>query len=370
MTGDGGEASTEGNVNGGVYGSGCGTCGMEVCDKAVGCDQCDAWFHDSEMCTGLPLDVIKAIERFQGSGIQFICMKCRIDYTAARGNSPSSTTESHMVDLISQLFQQIKGLAANLLEVSNQVKTLTANSQATQPQTDPPPTQLPQTDSVPTPTPANIRSGEAASVPPRPPPLEYRRMVREELRELEEQRKRRSSLVIRGLGAADPRDAVHRFEVVSEFLIDRRVTLTDVVRITSETDLYRGKVVDDTVRKLILDKARGLKQSERFGAVFIRRDLTYKQRIELKARRERSEAHGVHHPSPPDGIANTGVKSVFPTEMNNSATAGAPAGAEAPAPSNNQTHEETTSQPYVSPETSGSVSSAPTSNHAPPAQSN
>ena len=63
------------------------------------------------------------------------------------------------------------------------------------------------------------------------------------------------------------------------------MTLEDVVRIPSETDLYRGKIKDDSTRKLILDKAKNLKGSTQFGSVFIRRDLTYNQRMELRARR-------------------------------------------------------------------------------------
>ena len=45
---------------------------------AIGCDKCEVvyvWSHNSEMCAGLPLDILQAIEQFQGSGIQFICMK-------------------------------------------------------------------------------------------------------------------------------------------------------------------------------------------------------------------------------------------------------------------------------------------------------
>ena len=115
-------------------------------------------------------------------------------------------------------------------------------------------------------------------------------MVREELRELQEQQKRRTSLVIRGLGAGSAADAVRAFETVSEHLIDQKVTLTDVVKIPSESDLYRAKVADDSVRKNILDRARQLKNSTRFGSVFIRRDLTFNQRAEFRARRAAAEA--------------------------------------------------------------------------------
>ena len=125
---------------------------------------------------------------------------------------------------------------------------------------------------------------------------DYRKVVREELRELEEQRKRRTSLVIRGLGAPTAKDAVTRFETLSQDLIEQKVTLTDVVRIPSETDLYRGKVTDDDIRKCLLDKAKHLKNSAQYSSVYIRRDLTYKQRQTLKARREAAIADPSHQP--------------------------------------------------------------------------
>lgn len=92
-------------------------------------------------------------------------------------------------------------------------------------------------------------------------------------------------LVIRGLGAGSAGEAIRIFESVSTHLINRKVTLSDVVKIPSESDLYRGKVTDDDTRKLILDKAKHLKNSTRFDTVFIRRDLTYNQRAEMRVRR-------------------------------------------------------------------------------------
>ena len=103
-------------------------------------------------------------------------------------------------------------------------------------------------------------------------------MVKEELRELQEQQKRRCSLVIKGLTADSAADAIHRFETVSEYLINQRVTLSDVVKIPFESDLYRGQVSDDHLRKQILDNAKRIKHSTRFSSVFIRRYLTFKQK--------------------------------------------------------------------------------------------
>ena len=255
----------------------CGACCKDVGDDAIGCDECELWVHGTEMCSGLTLDMIEAIGRYNGAGIKFVCMKCRLDYSTKRGCSPSSSTETHLVELIKHLTQQIKGICNQVQDLKSELKNLRAQPKvtpfpATAPPPDPPSSQV-------------TRTYASVAVPDPQSSLEYRKVVREELRELQEQQKRRGSLVIRGMGADSAADAIHRFETISEHLINQRVTLTDVVKIPSESDLYRGKVSDDSARKLILDSAKQLRNSSRFGAVFIRRDLTFKQRAELRARR-------------------------------------------------------------------------------------
>lgn len=258
----------------------CGTCDGDVGDEAIGCDECETWVHNTEMCSGLTQDMIGTISRYQGSGIKFVCMKCRVTYTAARGNSPSSSTEPHMAELVGQLFQQVKGISNIVQELVTQVKALSIQNKPNQLTSAPPPN----------PTYASALSATTGLLNAAPS-TEYRTLVREELRELEEQRKRRDSLVIRGLEANSAQAAVKNFEAVSEHLIQHKVTLEDVVRIPSETDLYRGKIKDDNTRKLILDKAKNLKGSAQFGSVFIRRDLTYNQRRELRARRALTDSN-------------------------------------------------------------------------------
>lgn len=73
--------------------------------------------------------------------------------------------------------------------------------------------------------------------------------------------------------------------MLSEHLIGQKVTISDVARIPSESDLFRGKINDDDLRKHVLDRAKLLKTSALYGSVFIHRDLTFNQRQDLKARR-------------------------------------------------------------------------------------
>ena len=63
-----------------------------------------------------------------------------------------------------------------------------------------------------------------------------------------------------------------------------RVELTDVRAIPSHPDLYRAKILNISDRKQLLDRAKNLRGT-RYDKVFIRRDLTYAQRAELRERR-------------------------------------------------------------------------------------
>ena len=75
-----------------------------------------------------------------------------------------------------------------------------------------------------------------------------------------------------------------RFAEITQFLIGKRVELSEACKIRNDADLIRGNVHDQHLRRLILDHARELKDS-RYSHVYIRRDLTFQQREELKSRR-------------------------------------------------------------------------------------
>lgn len=256
----------------------CVSCMRDVGDEAIGCDECEGWVHNSEMCSGLTQDMLDAITRYSGGGIKFVCTKCRVEKSSDNAKSPGSP-DSHLRELVAQLFQQIKGICALVQDLTREVRSLSA---------EPKPQHLNPDNRVPSQDLEQSYAAAARGAPNQPgsvaatpvPADTYRQLVREELRELDERKKRRCSLVIRGLGATSAEQAVVRFSHVTEFLIGEKVNMTEVVRISSATDLFRGKVVDDGLRRHILDNAKKLKDSEHFGSVYIRRDLTYHQRRE------------------------------------------------------------------------------------------
>lgn len=159
-----------------------------------------------------------------------------------------------------------------------------------------------------------ITSKQENSACSRPPPPaapydqeQHRRQIREEVREVQEQAKHRQSVVIRGLGVSSPNSVVTSFSNLTEKMFGTKVELSDVVAIPNNQDLLRAKILNEEHRKLVLTRAKSLRDTD-YGHVFIRRDLTYKQRQELKHRFQTNPGnHGaanersVSHPSAHDG---------------------------------------------------------------------
>ena len=277
--------------------SACGMCervlGSENC---IGCDTCEAWLHANEMCTGLPHALIKSLLDYGGNGVRFVCSKCRVsssDKAQAPANpsvGPQSQSDTNG-ELIKQLFWFVKGICVA-------IRDLTARLDATFGQL---PTNLSKT------------ATSAAPLTDLPDLEHHRRTIREEVREVQEREKRRQSVIIRGLGASSPSGAATSFAALSEKMFGTRVELSHVVTIPKHGDLFRAKILDEELRKLVLTRAKTLKDSE-YGQVYIRRDLTYKQREELRNRQSRPTDHdhpatSVQHNVPTDAFAQSGASS-------------------------------------------------------------
>ena len=258
----------------------CGTCSKELDDTCIGCDKCETWVHGSVMCSGLPQAVIEAIHGYSGEDISYICMNCRVIRASGTSGSPSAKSESYMAETMSQLFQQMRGMCTVLMELANQVKDLSSQVILNQAEKTRPASQEHQTDremqgKSQTRNQHNTDTG---------PSGEYRSVVRQELRELQERDKRKDSVVVRGLEASSPADLAARFAELTQTIMGKRVELSEVKAIPSHPDIYRAKIMNADDKKLVLDRAKNLRGT-RYDKVFIRRDLTYSQRAELRERR-------------------------------------------------------------------------------------
>lgn len=254
----------------------CGSCSKDVGDDSFGCDKCESWVHATEMCSGLPQYMIDSISKYGGAGIQFICIACRLTHTSGRANSPSSSKETHMTELVGQLFQQVKGMCTVIKNLTDKVEALSNTPKPPDPGAPSPPQR-----------PSEPGSQHGSNTQP----AGYRDVIREELRELREREKRQKSVILKGLKAQSPTELSNQFLNLTQECMGLSVVLSDITPIRGSTELFRAKILNDDHRKAVLEKARTLKDT-RFGNVFISRDLTYAQRSELYARRQARKVQG------------------------------------------------------------------------------
>ena len=242
------------------------------------------------MCSGLPQNVIDAILEYSGEGISYMCMQCRVIRASSTGHSGSPTcrsqSENIMADTLGQLFQHLRGMSTILTNLTVQVKAIA--TQHAPHSTEPQPLEI---------APARAEMQRAQPILPQPKPTQdghpppttsleqHRLFIREELREMHERDKRRDSVIIRGLKADSPRGIVNEFADLTERKMGARIQLSDVVMIPKHNGICRAKIPNPTERQLVLDSAKNLRNTE-FQHVYIRKDLTYAQRGELKLKRE------------------------------------------------------------------------------------
>ena len=273
----------------------CGTCAKEVDEHCIGCDKCEVWVHGNEMCSGLPQNVIDVILEYSGEGIHYMCMKCRVHRASGTGqcSSPTSRSDNFMAETLGQLFQHLRGMSSIITNLAKEVKALSQkqatpeNLQTQDPdpfQPHPQPQPQPAMPRLDAPIPNHPQNTAGAKSPD-----QYRLIVRQELREMHERDKRRDSVIIRGLKATTPRGLVTEFADVTQRVMGTKVELSDVVIIPGHGGICRAKILNPSEKKLVLDQAKDLRNTE-YKHVYIRRDLTYAQRGELKRRREAEAA--------------------------------------------------------------------------------
>lgn len=137
----------------------------------------------------------------------------------------------------------------------------------------------------------------------------FRKIVFEDTREIAEREKRRRSVVVSGLGT-ELGTFVGSFADISEKLIGAPVTIANLVRINDH--LVRGSIPNDPHRSALLSNAVNLSRDATTRHIFIRRDLTYKQRQELRQARDEKrsrESNGTNDNSGAGATSRTFISS-------------------------------------------------------------
>ena len=264
----------------------CGTCNGITGADAIGCDRCTNWFHPSPMCLGLPDQLITSIQEYGGTGVVFVCTECR---TCGGGGGDVSQSA------IKQLFQTVKKLCETVQSLTSQVADLSSNPGSTghQSASGLNPSSAPDTDHL-------------------------RTLIREETREIEERHKRRQSVIVRGIKAQSVETFKPMFDRVCSYLTGSPVVFSNAMCISKDKHIFRIKIEDDESRKTLLDNARNLRNSS-FTDTFINRDLTYKQRGELRARRIQRLNSATSHTQASNSLLNSS-----PSLVANGAVGGQP----------------------------------------------
>ena len=234
----------------------CSFCSSVVGNNAIGCDQCNAWFHPKTQCTGLSVRAIECIQAEGGAGIRFICSACRcISANATQsGSLPDQET-------ISQLHLIVKSLAESVAKLTTKVNMIINNENSS----------------------SRNQQNQNFS----------RESLYTEMREFDEKKKRRESLIIRGLRGASDEEFSQTFISLSQTLINFDVTPDKIYCINRESGMFRVSISDSNVRRDILSNSKRLKDTSEFSQIYIARDLTYVQRQEMRARRlERLQGEG------------------------------------------------------------------------------
>ena len=236
----------------------CAFCGCRLTEVSIDCRDCGGSFHPVSECVGLKKGVIDGLLEDGGCAITYHCIQCRCNQ---HDRNMSLTGVDSLVgkSAFSQLVVAVGALCA-------QVRMQMSHKQAAK-----------SKDHIP-------HAHQQASPEHFARSAQFNEVVREEVREVQEQTKRRQNVILRGLGE-NVADVKTNFQGVVRRLIGSECDLHEVNRVVGQTGMFRAKIYDDTVRSDILMNARKLKGMDGCKSVFIQRDLTFKQRQELFRRR-------------------------------------------------------------------------------------
>ena len=255
----------------------CSTCHSEVSPPSLSCGRCGHRIHSKQTCSGLTSRFASQLINYSGDSIQFkfICNSCKAAPLDGDDTDLNTTirnlskTVQDLSVLVSGLMDWKASLDADLCE---SVRKLSSSVSGL----------LEWRDSL-----AGDRStvaGPSASSAPPPPALDdSRAIIREELVELREREKRRDSIVVRGLDYVSEVDFRDRFEQLSTFLINKSVHLSEITQLNPR--FVRARITNKEDRSLLLSSTSRLRNNRFFSSVFVSRDLTFRQREEIKRRR-------------------------------------------------------------------------------------
>lgn len=226
----------------------CGMCGGATDDSnSVGCDSCPLRFHNTSLCTGLPQSTILALKDVRHEDVGYECTGCRI-----RSGGQSQGKARYGAGLagdggsVGQLHETVKALCATVKDLERKVSALT-KSQASMNTVD----LLSSLTNYPDISPA----------------------IRKEIIEMEERRKRKESVIFRGLVSADIDDAKEKISQVTTVVLGSPLPVSNLFCIDQGRGIYRAECTNVTLRDDLLQKASVLQDTDEYKDIYINRYL-------------------------------------------------------------------------------------------------
>ena len=241
----------------------CSTCKTEVSGNSICCDRCNKWCHSKQSCSGLQPKMANQVIHYKGDSLRiwFFCPACKLTHPFDNNNNNSDNKIDPNMHLISKTLLDLSNKVDSLLELKSTVNDLAKWKEECQA----------RSVSVSTSSSPSLQLDNIESI------------IGEQVTERLERDKRKDYLIIKGLAYTNSTDFLNQFDLLSATLLNKTVQISDISPLNPR--FTRIKVLNKDDKISLLANASKLKNHSQYNSVFISRDLTRKQRDEMKNRR-------------------------------------------------------------------------------------
>ena len=249
----------------------CAFCSGKIVDMAIACHSCGSCFHGVPGCVGVSVQTINCIMNDKDA-IKYFCCDCRLHQDSGR----ATLGDSSMTAAVSQMYKMVALLAKNVENLMNRMDSL-------------PVAQGVHNNDDRKEVPQDVVRDLVRKEIPRVTQEIKKEDIRSELRELDDQNRRKQSIILRGFRVQTVEMVKTKFSSVCKSLGLGTIVLSDVSAIPGVGGLFRAKVTNDSDRYKLLASAKNLRDHSEFNSIYIQKDLTFNQRRELIERRKASQ---------------------------------------------------------------------------------
>ena len=274
-------------------GARCSFCDRIIGGLSIGCFSCGCKFHADPACVGIDRGIIDCVCREGGNAVKYFCCRCRSGSGLVSGEGGGG--RSDLLSAFDQLLAAVGTISKRLSEVSERLDEMSAVG-GVFPAMGSAALSVEEVEKMIEERVAGAaavgegdRGGLSAEdvrniIDERVSSSVNGEVVRSELRELDDQKRRRKYVVLRGFGSNDAEVVEGMFNRICGVLNVGMIELSDM-KCLNANGLFRACVENDEKRYALLNAAKGLMHVDEFKSMYVQRDLTYRQRQELISRR-------------------------------------------------------------------------------------